>query len=120
MLWSALSLLLIANIINAGADIGAIAAGVHLLVPQIGEIWMILPITIVLTASLIFLSYKTIANVFKWLTLSLFAYVATAFFCHLDAAIVLKDTLLSQQARPQKRSSLCSVVGQRYYLPPAL
>jgi NRAMP (natural resistance-associated macrophage protein)-like metal ion transporter len=93
VLWSALSLLLIANIINAGADIGAIAAGVHLLVPQIGEIWMILPITIVLTASLIFLSYKTIANVFKWLTLSLFAYVATAFFCHLDAAIVLKDTL---------------------------
>lgn len=94
VLWSSLTLLLIANIINAGADIGAIAAGVHLLVPQVKEIWMILPITIILTVSLIFLSYKTITGVFKWLTLSLFAYVITAFFCHLDIAVVLKDTLI--------------------------
>lgn len=94
VLWSALVLLIVANIINAGADIGAIAAGVHLLLPQAKEAWLIVPITVILTASLIFLTYKTIANVFKWLTISLFAYVATAFFCHLDAAVVLKDTFV--------------------------
>lgn len=94
ILWTALIVLLVANVINAGADIGAIAAGVHLLLPQVSELAMILPITVILVGGLIFLSYKVIANTFKWLTLSLFAYVFTAFFCHPDMAAVVKDTFI--------------------------
>ena len=94
ILWTALSILLIANVINAGADIGAIAAGVHLIWPQIPEMASILPITLILVAALVFLSYKFIASIFKWLTLSLFAYVFTAFFCKPDMALVLHDTFI--------------------------
>jgi Mn2+/Fe2+ NRAMP family transporter len=43
-------------------------------------------------ALLIWSSYRTIANIFKWLTLVLFAYVATAFLARPDWKAVLEAT----------------------------
>lgn len=75
------ALVIIANTFNVGADIGGMAAAAHLLVP----LWPTL-LTLVfglgLIASQIWLSYAVIARVFKWLTLTLFAYVITAFVVH--------------------------------------
>ena len=70
--------LAIANTINAGVDIGAIAAGFNLLIP-VPIALMIVPVTIAILALQIWGSYRLIANTFKWLTLALFAYIVSAF-----------------------------------------
>lgn len=85
--------LLIANIINAGADIGAIAAGLNLLMPVPIPLW-ILPIGFSLVVLEIWGSYRLIANTFKWLTLALFAYIGSSFLAKPDWGEVLKGTLI--------------------------
>jgi Mn2+/Fe2+ NRAMP family transporter len=82
-----------ANTINAGADVGAIAAAVNLLIPvPIG--WLIVPVAAIILALQVFGSYRLISQIFKWLTLALFAYIASAFFAHPDPGEVLRGTLI--------------------------
>src|SRR5205814_3832887 len=85
--------LLIANTLNAGADIGAIAAGVNLIVP-VPVLALIVPIAIVLVVVQIWGSYRLIASTFKWLTLSLFAYIGAAFLAKPDLSEVLYGTFV--------------------------
>jgi NRAMP (natural resistance-associated macrophage protein)-like metal ion transporter len=72
------SLLLISNTINIGADIGAMGAAVRLVFP---ELLFIIP-TLLFTAFIlivqIFVPYKKYVKILKYLTISLFAYIATA------------------------------------------
>jgi NRAMP (natural resistance-associated macrophage protein)-like metal ion transporter len=93
LLYLAVSGLLVANTINAGADIGAIAAAINLLVP-LPIVVMIVPIALVLLGLQILCSYRVIARIFKWLTLALFAYIASAFFARPDWGEVLHGTLI--------------------------
>ncbi len=78
ILYAAVSLLMIANTINIGADLGAMAAAANLILG-----WPFIPLLIgmtLLTLVLeIFISYKTYAMFLKYLTLSLFAYIITLF-----------------------------------------
>jgi NRAMP (natural resistance-associated macrophage protein)-like metal ion transporter len=85
--------LLLANTINAGADIGAIAAAINLLVP-IPAVVFIIPISLLILALQIWGSYRLIARVFRWLTLALFAYIGSVFFAHPGALAVLKGTFI--------------------------
>ena len=78
VVYSAVALLIIANTINAGTDIGAIAAAINLLVP-IPALVLVIPIAATIVAFQIFGSYALISRIFKWLTLTLFAYIAAAF-----------------------------------------
>jgi NRAMP (natural resistance-associated macrophage protein)-like metal ion transporter len=93
VLYPAVFVLVTANTINAGADIGAIAAGLNLLVP-IPIPAMIIPISLTILALQLWGSYRLIARVFKWLTLALFAYIGAAFFAHPDWGAVLRGTLI--------------------------
>jgi NRAMP (natural resistance-associated macrophage protein)-like metal ion transporter len=93
LLYPAVIALVVANTLNVGADIGAIAAAVNLLVP-IPILWMIVPISLVILGVQFFGSYRLIANVFKWLTLALLAYVGSAFFSHPDVGEVLHGTFI--------------------------
>lgn len=74
----ALSLLLVANFINLGADLGAMGAALHLLVDGSSLFYTCLfgLLCVVLET---FISYRRYARTLKWLTLSLFAYVAVLF-----------------------------------------
>jgi NRAMP (natural resistance-associated macrophage protein)-like metal ion transporter len=85
--------LVIANTINAGADIGAIAAAVNLLVP-IPVTAMIVPIALVILGLQVWGSYRLIAQTFKWLTLALFAYIGAALYARPDPWEVLRGTLI--------------------------
>jgi|SRR5579859_2608147 len=85
--------LVIANVINAGVDIGAIAAAINILVP-IPITVMIVPIAVILVVIEIWGSYRLIVQLFKWLTLALLAYIGAAFFARPDLGEVLKGTLL--------------------------
>lgn len=72
-----------ANAINIGADLGAMADALHLVVggPSIAYVLAFGLICVVVP---IFLDYGRYVSVLKWLTLSLFAYVAALFAARID------------------------------------
>ncbi len=71
-------LVTVANIINIGADIGAVAASAKLVIDA--PFWLFALLTTVLIITLeIWMSYPTYARVLKWLTLALVSYPATTF-----------------------------------------
>jgi NRAMP (natural resistance-associated macrophage protein)-like metal ion transporter len=91
--YSAVLSLAVACTINAGADIGAIAAAVNLLIP-IPAAALVIPIAAVIVALQLWGSYRLIARVFKWLTLALLAYIAAAVFARPDVGEVLRNTFI--------------------------
>src|SRR5437016_55996 len=75
--------LLGANTFNIGADLGAVAAGGSLLSRGIVHpLWLVIPVALLVIGMELFATYAAIFQLFKWLTLALFAYVITAFFAH--------------------------------------
>jgi NRAMP (natural resistance-associated macrophage protein)-like metal ion transporter len=72
------SLLLIANTINIGADIGAMGASIRLLVPQLPFLIPTLLFTGLILFAEIVIPYHRYVKILKYLTISLFAYVITA------------------------------------------
>ncbi|MFL6229843.1 MAG: Nramp family divalent metal transporter [Pyrinomonadaceae bacterium] len=94
LLYFAVAGLVVANTINAGADIGAIAAAINLAAPVVPATPLVVPIALGIVALQIWGSYRTIAKVFKWLTLTLFAYIIAAFLAHPHWTDVLKATVI--------------------------
>lgn len=72
------SLLLIANTINIGADIGSMAASIRLVFPQLPRIVATLSFTVFTLFVEIIVPYKSYVKILKYLTLSLFAYIVTS------------------------------------------
>jgi Mn2+/Fe2+ NRAMP family transporter len=85
--------LLVANIINIGADIAAMGDAVTLLIGGKMQIWVVLiaAISVLLET---FLSYARYAAILKWMTLALFAYVATALVAHVQWSLALIGAVL--------------------------
>jgi NRAMP (natural resistance-associated macrophage protein)-like metal ion transporter len=92
-LYPAVILLVVANTLNAGADIGAIAAAINLLVP-IKAVYLVLPVGLGIIGLQIFGSYRLIEKVFKWLALALLAYIGAALFARPDGMKVLAGSLV--------------------------
>jgi NRAMP (natural resistance-associated macrophage protein)-like metal ion transporter len=83
VLWGACSILVVANVINIGADLGGMAEATQLITGIRSLIWI--PFYACFIIGLLFwTSYKLIAKIFKWLTLVLFAYVFASFYAHVD------------------------------------
>lgn len=93
ILYTVVGLVVIANVINIGADIGAMAAAAKLIVPFPFVVW-----TLIFTASIlileIFTTYKVYSKILKWLSLSLLAYPVTVFIAKLPWLTVLKATFI--------------------------
>ncbi len=77
------NLLLIANIINLGADLGAMGAALGLLIGGPVMVYAGL-FAIVCVLMEIFMSYTSYARVLKWSTLALLSYVAVVFVAGVD------------------------------------
>ncbi len=86
-------LLLVANTINIGADLGAMGEAVRLLLPGPAGAYTVAfgLLSVVLE---VMVPYHRYVNVLKWLTLALLAYVATVFVVRVDWLRVLQDTVL--------------------------
>jgi NRAMP (natural resistance-associated macrophage protein)-like metal ion transporter len=69
------SLLLVANTINIGADIGAMAASVRLVFPQIPIVVITISFAAFILTAEILVPYEKYVRILKYLTLSLFTYV---------------------------------------------
>jgi NRAMP (natural resistance-associated macrophage protein)-like metal ion transporter len=78
LLRAIVGLLLVANIINLGADLGAMGDALRLLIGGPAHLYVVL-FAAACAALEIFSRYARYVKVLKWLTLSLFAYVATVF-----------------------------------------
>ena len=93
VLWSACTLLIVANVVNIGADLGGMAAATSMITGIPAH--YLTPLYAAFIVSLLFWSsYRRIASIFKWLTLVLFAYVIAAFLAHPDWGAVLRSTLV--------------------------
>jgi Mn2+/Fe2+ NRAMP family transporter len=78
VLYVAVVLLLIANTVNVGADLGAMAASGQLLLGAPFAVWLAVIMTVTLLLQ-IFVPYRAYARILKWACLSLLAYVVVAF-----------------------------------------
>jgi NRAMP (natural resistance-associated macrophage protein)-like metal ion transporter len=108
VLWGACALLIVANVINIGADLGGMAEATELVTGINSLIWT--PLYAALVVSLLFWSsYRHIARIFKWLTLVLFCYVAAAFLSRPDWGAVLRATFAPRIE--WERAYLATLVG---------
>lgn len=86
-------MLLVANVINLGADLGAMGAALALIVP--GPVLAYTAAFGVVSVLLeVFLSYTQYARILKWATLSLFAYVGVVFVADVPLGEALRGTLI--------------------------
>jgi Mn2+/Fe2+ NRAMP family transporter len=72
------SLLIIANTINIGADLGAMSASIRIIFPEVPFIVTAVLFSAFIIVAEIFIPYDRYVKVLKYLVLSLFAYVITA------------------------------------------
>ncbi|HEV2187411.1 MAG TPA: divalent metal cation transporter [Stellaceae bacterium] len=81
LLRSIVALLLVANILNLGADLGAMGAATHLLVAGSAQLYVVI-FAVGCALLEVFSRYERYAAILKWTSVSLFAYVATALVVH--------------------------------------
>lgn len=86
-------MLLIANVINLGADLGAMGAALALLVPGPALAFTV-AFGVISVLLEVFLSYDRYARILKWTTLSLFAYVAVVFVAKVPLAEAARGVLI--------------------------
>jgi NRAMP (natural resistance-associated macrophage protein)-like metal ion transporter len=87
VVYGIVGLVVVANIINLGADLGAMGAALKLIIggPALLYVAGFAVVSVLLE---IFSTYARYVGVLKWLTLSLFAYVAVAFVVNIPWTIV--------------------------------
>lgn len=92
LLYPAVLLVFVANTINAGADIGAVAAAINLVVPAV-PIWVLVtPVAATILALQIWGSYRVMAATFRVLALALLAYIGAGFLAQPDWGAVARGT----------------------------
>lgn len=108
----AVTLVFVANILNIGADLGAMAATVQLLVPGAPFLLLLIPLSVGILALEIFVPYRRYAVVLKILTLSLVAYVATGLIVGPRGAALVRATFVpSIQLTPTFLALVVGVLG---------
>jgi NRAMP (natural resistance-associated macrophage protein)-like metal ion transporter len=93
LLWFIVSILLVANTINIAADLGAMGEALQLVVggPQHGHALLFGVLAVLMQ---LFIPYRYLAPILKWLTLSLFAYVAVLIAVDIPWAKLIAATLV--------------------------
>jgi NRAMP (natural resistance-associated macrophage protein)-like metal ion transporter len=97
VVYSIVTLLVVANVINIGADLGAMGAGLKLLIggPALVYVAAFGLVTVLLE---VLSRYSRYVSVLKWLTLSLFAYVGVAFVVHIPWTTVAYNLVVPHVA----------------------
>ncbi|MDV3257528.1 MAG: divalent metal cation transporter [Sphingomonas sp.] len=95
LLYCIISLLVIANTINIGANLGAMADATRLLFGGPPSLYVLL-FALFCALTEVFVSYKRYVRLLKWLTLALFAYVATLFVVKIPWLEALRSIFMPQ------------------------
>ena len=111
LLYTIVSLLLIANTINIAADIAAMGEALKLLIGGHAHFYAI-GFGVLSLILQIFIPYTRYVSVLKWLTLALLAYVATVFVVNTPWLLVLKGMLLPHLSwKPEYITTVVAVFG---------
>lgn len=86
-------LLFVANTINIGADLGAMGDGVALLIGGYSPVYVVVFGAFCVTTQIL-MTYKRYASLLRWLTLSLFSYVAVLAVVHVPYGEALRGLLI--------------------------
>lgn len=108
ILWGACFLLITANVFNIAADLGGMGESAAMVTGVGAKLWTLV-FSGLIVSFLFWSSYRQIARVFKWITLVLLAYVATAFFAHVDWRSALIATIFPRL--PWSRDSFSVLLG---------
>lgn len=79
VLYAAVALVVVANTVNIGSDLAAMAATIQLFFPALPFVGLAIFFALISIAMQIFIPYRQYARVLKWLAIALFAYPVTAF-----------------------------------------
>jgi len=93
VLYFSVALLLLANTVNIGADLGAMASSAQLVIGGNFIFWLLALAALILMLE-IFVSYKTYSKYLKYCALTLLAYVAAAFAVRQNWSLILRSTLI--------------------------
>ncbi|MEZ5829592.1 MAG: divalent metal cation transporter [Dongiaceae bacterium] len=108
---AAVLLLLIANVINLGADLAAMGAALQLLIGGPFHLYAI-GFAVLCVCLEVFVSYARYVMVLKWLTLSLLAYVAVVFIVQVPWAEAAHGALVPQLAFDRDHAmALIAILG---------
>src|SRR6516164_7988653 len=93
LLQSIVALLFTANTINIGAGLSAMADAVKLLIGGPSPLYLV-AFAAISTGGIVFVNYRRYSLVLKWLTLSLFSYVAVLFVTQIPWGEALSGLLV--------------------------
>jgi len=93
VLYGLVSLFCVANIFNLGADVTAMGAAAQLVFGGSLNVY-VLVFGLLSLFLVVYVPYKKYVHYLKWLTLALFAYVATAFVVHVPWKMALRSTVI--------------------------
>jgi NRAMP (natural resistance-associated macrophage protein)-like metal ion transporter len=93
IMYACVGLLFVANTINIGADLGAMAASAQMLLALPYLVWL-LAITALIVVLQVSVPYPAYARFLRYATLSLFAYILVAFWAKLDWHLALRSTVI--------------------------
>ncbi len=94
VLYISTSLLFLANTLNIGADLGAMAKATQLLFPHFSFTSLILGFTIITLSLQIFTTYERYAKYLKWLALVLLSYVFSALTVNINWGEALQKAVI--------------------------
>jgi Mn2+/Fe2+ NRAMP family transporter len=92
-LYTLVAVLVIANVINLGADIGAMGSSLHMLVGGSMLVYVVV-FGVISVISATFVPFKQYAELLKWSALVLFVYVATALIVRVPLKPALMGTII--------------------------
>ena len=87
-------LLLVANVINLGADLGAMGDALYLVLGGAPKLLYVVLFGALCVGLEIFMQYRNYVNVLKWSTIALFSYFITAMVVDVPWLQVLHDTIV--------------------------
>ncbi len=94
ILYTCAGLLLMANTVNIGANIGAMAEATRLIFPQVHFGFLVVAFTFFCLLLQIFTPYEQYVRYLKYLVFVLLSYVVTALIVHIDAKELLANTFI--------------------------
>ena len=111
LLWTLVALLLVANIVNLGADLSAMGSATQLLFGGPAGLYTLL-LGIVCVVLEVALPYGRYAAVLKWSTLSLFSYVAVVAVAHVPWGRALTSLVVPEvEWTPAYATAFVAILG---------
>ncbi len=111
LLFFIVGLLLLANIINLGADLSAMGAALHLLLGGHAALYTI-GFGVLCVVLEVIIPYARYANILKWTTLSLFTYVAVVMVSHVPWGEALRGLVVPKiEWTPAYMTALVAILG---------